>query len=46
MSEVKEVVDLVAIEQKMLEEIRKWREQRAAMEKAYDEAFHMFVKKK
>jgi hypothetical protein len=40
----KETIDVAKFEKRMLEEIRKWREQRAVMEKSAQEAFNVFAK--
>lgn len=38
-----ETIDVAKFEKRMLEEIRKWREQRAVMEKSAQEAFNVFA---
>jgi len=45
MEATKEPIDVAKFEKRMLEEIRKWREQRAVMEKSAQEAFNVFAKK-
>ena len=44
MEATKEPIDVTKFEKRMLEEIRKWREQRAVMEKSAQEAFNVFAK--
>ena len=40
-----DVIDVQKFEKKMLEEIRKWREQRAVLEKNENTALNLFIKK-
>ncbi len=44
MEATKEPIDVTKLEKRMLEEIRKWRERRATMEKVADAAFNVFAK--
>ena len=41
-----EIIDVNKFEKRMLDEIKKWREQREANQKAYDEAINSFIKEK
>ena len=45
MNDANEVLDVIKFEKKMIKEIQKWKIQRDASQKAYDEVISKFLRK-